>query len=146
MRDDRAAVEEIFQKYERSGDPDILRIVAEGYSLGYGEFENDAARDSKIVEYKKKAALCGNWKAVNGLAYLYEAGKYGLEPFPEMARCLRRMAKANKSAAECGVTLDDSQMPEPSEVPFPRGEAYGDIRCASSPDGWISELRECSSP
>jgi TPR repeat protein len=132
--------------YEYTGDPETLSTLAAIYARGAGEFESEELRDQKIVEYLKKAALCGDGRALLLIGEAYHEGKYGLEPYPEMAQCLARTRKADRKAVDCRLTLDEARMPEPSEVPFPRGEAYGDIRCESSPDGWASDPSECSSP
>ena len=86
---------------------------------GGDEFDGDEARDEIVVEYLKKAALCGERRALFLLAESYEKGKHGLVPFPEMARCLRGMLKVNQNAVGCGVTLDEDRLPEPSEVLVP---------------------------
>ena len=109
----------IIRQYEYSGDPDMLSYAAQVYSAGSGEFESEDAREQKIVEYLKKAALCGQRRALYLLAEGYDQGKHGLAPYPQMAQCLRRMLKANQNAVGCKLTLDEDRMPEPSEVPRP---------------------------
>jgi hypothetical protein len=134
------------RRYEYTGDPQTLAALAKIYSTGFGDFKNEAEREQKIVDYLKKASLCGEQRALHFLAEAYEDGEYGLEPFPEMAQCLRRVNEANRKAIVCRLTLDEARMPEPSEVPFPRGEAYGDYLCGSPPGKWAKSPTDCVLP
>lgn len=111
----------IVRQYEYSGDPQMLSLLAEIYSTGYGEFDSDEARDQKVVEYLKKAALCGHRRALYLLAGSYDEGKHGLAPSPQMARCLRGMLETDQNAVRCGVTLEKDRRPEPSAMRYPMG-------------------------